>query len=220
MNLRVWWGAPSNWIQTYSSPNWITKSFAKKYAPWTPTTYYLFFPVDNYEFYWNIPLDKFMDKMRLAYQDFWDTNRLKQAEEKNMTATQVTTLASIVEKEVIHDKELPTVAGVYLNRLKINMPLQADPTLVFAMRDFDAKRVNNTHKEFDSPYNTYMHAGLPPGPKFVCPEKINSMCRAECRWQRTTFTFCANPDLSGYSIFSKTYDDQKKIAGQYRKGAK
>ena len=124
-------------------------------------------------------------------------------------------LASIVEKECMKDKELQTVAGVYLNRLKIDMPLQADPTLVFALRDFDAKRVTNYHKDYESPYNTYKHTGLPPGP--IClpfKKSIDAVLNAE---EHDYLYFCANPDMSGYSVFSRTLDEQNKVANLYRK---
>ncbi len=173
------------------------------------------FIVDNYEFYWNTSLPKFMEKMNTAYAGFWNKDRQSKADAVHLSSTDVTTLASIVEKEVIRDKELPTVAGVYLNRLRIGMPLQADPTLIFALRDFDARRVNQRHKEYDSPYNTYMYAGLPPGP--ICmPRKksIDAVLNAE---ENDYLYFCANPDLSGYSIFSKSYEDQTKAAILYRK---
>jgi UPF0755 protein len=173
------------------------------------------FIVDNYEFYWNVSTDKFFQKMNTAYNEFWNTARKEQAKQINLSPAEVTVLASIVEKEVVHEKELPTVAGVYLNRLREGMPLQADPTLVFALRDFDAKRVNSKHKEYDSPFNTYLHTGLPPGP--ICmPRKksIDAVLNAE---QHDYLYFCANPDMSGYSVFSKTYKDQLKIAEEYRK---
>ena len=173
------------------------------------------FIVDNYEFFWNTSLQKFLAKEEDAYDDFWNADRLANAAAIHLTPEQVTTLASIVEKEVIHDKELPTVAGVYLNRLKIGMPLQADPTLVFALRDFEARRVNSRHKEYDSPYNTYLHAGLPPGP--ICmPRKksIDAVLNAETN---EYLYFCASPDMSGYSLFTKTYEEQIQNAAKYRK---
>ena len=173
------------------------------------------FIVDNYEFYWNTSMPKFFDKMTTAYNDFWNKDRRAKADAIHLSPIDATTLASIVEKEVIRDVELPTVAGVYLNRLRIGMPLQADPTLIFALRDFDARRVNSRHKEFDSPYNTYMYKGLPPG-QICMPRKksIDAVLNAE---DNQYLYFCANPDLSGYSIFSKTLEDQNKAAVMYRK---
>ena len=173
------------------------------------------FIVDNYEFYWNVSFDKFMEKLNTAYSQFWNVERNVKAKALNLTPEKVTTLASIVEKEVIFDKELTMVAGVYLNRLAIGMPLQADPTLVFALRDFDARRVNSTHKEYDSPYNTYMYAGLPPGP--ICMPRKKSMDAVLNYQQHRCLYFCANPDMSGNSIFSKTYEEQMNVAAKYRR---
>lgn len=177
-----------------------------------------FFIADNYEFYWdvqNTDMQKFMEVMTQANETFWTEERLKKAEQLNFTKTQVVTLASIVEKEVIFDKEMTTVAGVYLNRINIGMPLQADPTLVFATRDFDTRRVTNYHKEYDSPYNTYKHLGLPPGPICIPRKKsIDAVLNAD---EHKYLYFCANPDMSGYSIFSENYEQQMKVAAMYRK---
>ena len=173
------------------------------------------FITDNYEFYWNIPFPKFLDKMNFAYRNFWNEERKAKAQALHLSPTEVTTLASIVEKEVIRDKELPTVAGVYLNRLKIGMPLQADPTLVFALHDFSAQRVTSYHKEFDSFYNTYKHAGLPLGP--ICMPRKKSIDAVLNFEEHKFLYFCANPDMSGYSLFSVSYEDQMKVAAQYRR---
>lgn len=173
------------------------------------------FIVDNYEFYWNIPEEKFLAKMGDAYAAFWNKERKSKAVKLNLSEEEVTTLASIVEKEVIRDKELPTVAGVYLNRLKIGMPLQADPTLVFALKDFNAQRVTEYHKDYDSPYNTYKYAGLPPGP--ICMPRKKSIDAVLNFEKHDLIYFCANPDMSGYSIFTRTYEEQMKTAYQYRK---
>lgn len=173
------------------------------------------FIVDNYEFYWNVSMEKFVDKMEKAYDTYWNKERKDKAAALGMGPAQVTTLASIVEKEVIFDKEMVTVAGVYLNRIKIGMPLQADPTLVFALRDFTAQRVTSVHKDYDSPFNSYMYAGLPPGQ--ICMPRKKSIDAVLNHEEHQYLYFCANPDMSGYSIFSKTYEDQMRVAAQYRK---
>jgi UPF0755 protein len=173
------------------------------------------FIVDNYSFYWNTSLDIFLDKMKTAYNNFWTDERKAKAAALHLTPEEATTLASIVEKEVIRDKELPVVAGVYLNRLKIGMPLQADPTLVFAMRDFDAQRITSRHKEFDTPFNTYKYGGLPPG--LICMPRKKSIDAVLNFEQHNYLYFVANPDLSGYSIFSKTYQEQMHNAALYQK---
>jgi len=173
------------------------------------------FITDNYEFYWNISLDTFIVKMDRNYTNFWEGSRMAKAVKIGYKPSEITTLASITEKECMRDKELPIVAGVYLNRLKINMPLQADPTLVFALKDFDARRVTNYHKEYDSPYNTYMHTGLPPGP--ICMPRKKSIDAVLNANEHDYLYFCANPDMSGFSIFSKTLNEQNKVAALYRK---
>ncbi|MFN8310979.1 MAG: endolytic transglycosylase MltG [Chitinophagales bacterium] len=172
------------------------------------------FVTDNYEFKWNASFEEFLAVMKKAYDRFWNNERMAKAVKLGYQPSEIVTLASIVEKECIFDKELPTVAGVYLNRLKCNMPLQADPTLVFALRDFDARRVWNYHKEYDSPYNTYMYAGLPPGP--ICMPRKKSIDAVLNFQDHDYLYFCANPDMSGYSIFSKTLDEQNKVARMYR----
>ncbi|MBS1684576.1 MAG: endolytic transglycosylase MltG [Bacteroidetes bacterium] len=173
------------------------------------------FLTDNYEFKWNTHIEGFTERMDTYYDKYWQGARMTKAAALGYKPSEIITLASIVEKECIFDKELPTVASVYLNRLRINMPLQADPTLVFALRDFDARRVTNRHKEYDSPYNTYKYPGLPPGP--ICMPKKKSI-EAVLNHDDTEFLyFCANPDMSGYSVFSRTLDEQNKVAALYRK---
>ncbi len=173
------------------------------------------FIVDNYQCYWNISIDKLIDKLNTVYKKFWNEERKAKAAALHLSLSQVTTLASIVEKEVIRDKELPTVAGVYLNRLRIGMPLQADPTLVFALHDFTARRVTGYHKSFDTPYNTYKYAGLPPGP--ICMPHKKSIDAVLNYEEHEYLYFCANPELNGYSLFSKTYAQQMKVAAAYRR---
>jgi len=189
-------------------------SFCKQYGLDTSTilTHFL---VDNYEFYWTVSMDMFLERMNKSYNSFWNKDRLAKADAIHLSPTKVTILASIVEKEVMHDVEMARVAGVYMNRLRLGMPLQADPTLVFALHDFDAKRVNSYHKEYDSRYNTYKYAGLPPGP--VCMpyhKSIDAVLNAE---KNDFLYFCADPSLNGYSIFSKTLKEQMDVAAQYRK---
>ena len=123
----------------------------------------LFLP-DTYEFYWNTDAEGFVNRMFQEYNKFWNEERKQQAQSKGLTPVQVSILASIVNKETNMSDEMPRVAGVYLNRLKSNWLLQADPTLVFAWNDFTIKRVLDRHKEIESPYNTYKYPGLPPGP--------------------------------------------------------
>lgn len=164
---------------------------------------------------WDIDKNVLFDSFINVHERFWNEERIAEARVLNLTKNEVVILASIVEKECMVESELPTIAGVYLNRLRINMPLQADPTLKFAARVFDAKRVNNTHKAIESDYNTYKHYGLPPGP--IClPRKksIDAVLNAD---RHDYLYFCANPDMSGNSVFSKTLEEQNKVAVEYRK---
>lgn len=169
---------------------------------------------DTYEFYWDTPAEKVYARLANYYNRFWNEERKSQAMKRGLTPLQVMTLASIVEEESNKADERPTIASVYLNRLKLNMKLQADPTVKFAVRDFGLRRILNTHLEFDSPYNTYMYAGLPPGP-ITTPSK--SSIEAVLNASETDYLyFCAKEDFSGYHNFSSKYRDHIKNARKYQ----
>jgi UPF0755 protein len=119
---------------------------------------------NTYEVYWDVTSEALIERMHNEYEKFWTDERMRKADSLGLDASQVTILASIVQAEVSQNEELPVVAGLYLNRLRKNMFLQADPTLVYGIGDFSIRRVLNVHKEIDSPYNTYRNLGLPPGP--------------------------------------------------------
>lgn len=123
----------------------------------------MFIP-NTYEIYWNVSVAQFMERMKKEYDRFWTPERLRKAEALSLTPVEVSVLASIVEEETAYRPEFPVVAGLYLNRLKKNMLLQADPTLKFAAGDVTLKRILFKHMEIESPYNTYKYPGLPPGP--------------------------------------------------------
>jgi UPF0755 protein len=160
---------------------------------------------NTYEVYWNLSPESFMERMLLEHKNFWkQKDRLAKAKAMGMTPEEVYTLASIVEKETLSGDEKPIIAGTYLNRIKIGMRLQADPTVVFATRDFTTKRVTNYHTSFDSPFNTYMYAGLPPGP--IAMASISSI-DAVLNFDKNNYTyFCAIGDGSGRHAFAETYD--------------
>lgn len=174
----------------------------------------LFIP-NTYEFYWNISPDDFVEKMINEYKRFWNEERIKKAEDKGMTAIEVSILASIVDKETTKTSEIPRIAGVYINRLKNNWLLQADPTLIFAVGDFEIKRVLDTHKKIESPYNTYKYKGLPPGP--ICIPSIAAIDGVLNAENHKYFYFCAKDDLSGYHVFAKNLKEHNKNAEKYRK---
>jgi len=173
----------------------------------------LFVP-DSYEVYWTISPEELMEKMGKAYQRFWDSNRLEAAKKLGFSPAQVMTIASIVQSETNKKDEMPRVASVYLNRLRQNMPLQADPTVVFAVGDFSIKRVLSGHKEKDSPYNTYKYNGLPPGPIAISIKPaIDAVLHPE---QHDFLFFCAREDFSGYHNFTKDFNEHLKNARIYQ----
>lgn len=189
-------------------------TFCARYDLDTETILTRFIP-DNYELYWTTRPAEVFSKLNAGYQAFWKEDRLAKAKQKGLTPVEVYILASIVQRESVKKSDMPLIASVYLNRLKIGMALQADPTLIYATRDFNANRVNATHKEVESPYNTYKHTGLPPGP--ICmPSKaaLDGVLNAP---ETDYLYFCANPDLSGYSVFSKNFEAHLKIARLYQR---
>jgi UPF0755 protein len=152
--------------------------------------------------------------MYTEYQKFWLGKRSTRAAEIGMTPTEVIILASIVEKETNIDSEKPIIAGLYMNRLKNNWLLQADPTLVYAHGDFKITRVLNIHKEIESPYNTYKYGGLPPGP--ICIPSIASIDAVLFYDENEYFFMCANDDLSGNHVFAKTVHQHNQNARKYQ----
>ena len=173
----------------------------------------LFLP-DTYEFYWNTDAEGFVVRMFQEYNKFWTEERKQQAQTKGLTPIQVSTLASIVNKETNMTDEMPRVAGVYINRLKNNWLLQADPTLIFAWNDYSIKRVLDRHKEIESPYNTYKYAGLPPGP--ICIPSIAALKAVLNSEDHHYFYFCAKEDFSGYHNFAKTLSEHNRNAARYQ----
>ena len=173
----------------------------------------LFLP-DTYEFYWNTDAKGFVYRMYQEYNKFWNVERKLKAMEKGLTPIQVSTLASIVNKETNMTDEMPRVAGVYINRLKNNWLLQADPTLVFAWNDYEIRRVLDYHKQIESPYNTYKYAGLPPGP--ICIPSIAAVKAVLNAEEHHYFYFCAKEDFSGYHNFAKTLTEHNRNAAKYQ----
>jgi UPF0755 protein len=180
----------------------------------TETLMSVFVP-NSYEFFWNATPQEFLERMLRESDAFWTKNgRDSLATAHGLSRAQVYTLASIVERETNQNEEKPRVAGVYLNRLRIGMLLQADPTCVFATRDFDATRVLDYHKTFDSPYNTYLYPGLPPGP--ISMASIASIDAVLLPEQHDYLYFCARPDNSGFHAFAKTLSQHNVNANLYR----
>ena len=175
----------------------------------------LFIP-NTYEFYWNTSVEGFVNRMVKEYSSFWNSSRKKKAAAIKLNYYQVSALASIVEKEQnIKRDERPEIAGLYLNRLKKRMKLESDPTLIFALNDFSIKRVLNKDKKVDSPYNTYKHKGLPPGP--ICIPSINAIDAVLNASDNKYIFMCAKEDFSGYHNFAKTYAKHLINARKYQK---
>lgn len=178
----------------------------------------MFIP-NTYEFYWNVSPTKFRDKLAKEYKRFWNEERQAKAKALDMTPQQVTALAAIVHEETAKVSERPRVAGVYLNRLKQEMPLQADPTVIYALKresgDFDQviKRVLFNDLKINSPYNTYIHTGLPPGP-ISMPDisAIDAVLNAE---KHDYIYFCASVEKIGYHDFAATYEAHQVNAKKY-----
>ncbi len=173
----------------------------------------MFIP-NTYELWWNTSAEGLFDRMYREYQSFWTEERKQKAQNLGLTQKEVSTLASIVQAESQKSDERPKIAGVYLNRMKIGMALQADPTLVYATGDFTLKRILNIHKEIESPYNTYKYTGLPPGP-INLPDinSLNAVLNAE---EHQYMYFCAKEDFSGYHAFAVTYNEHINNARRYQ----
>lgn len=173
----------------------------------------LFIP-DTYQVYWTACPREIISRMKKAYDAFWSDDNLRKADSLGLTALEVSTLASIVVAETNFVQEMPLVAGVYLNRLRIGMRLQADPTVAFCF-DYRPERILKKHLEADSPYNTYKHPGLPPGPICVpSRESLEAVLNPDCGGGN--LYFCANPDFSGKHIFAKTLKEHNVNARAFQ----
>jgi UPF0755 protein len=178
----------------------------------------MFIP-NTYEVYWNTSAVKFRDKMIKEYHNFWTAERIAKAEKQGLTPVQATILASIVHKESVKKDERPRIAGVYLNRLRLAMPLQADPTVIYALKlkanDFDQviKRVFYNDLIMKSPYNTYVNVGLPPGP--IAMPDITALEAVLNPEKHDYIYFCASVDRFGYHEFASTYEQHQVNAKKY-----
>jgi len=174
----------------------------------------LFLP-ETYELYWNTPLPDLMSKVEGTYNKLWNNARKQKAKQCKLTQAEVIILASIVQCESAIEDEQEKIAGVYINRMQKNMPLQADPTLLYAIGDFNRQRVLNDDKDINSPYNSYKNKGLPPGP--ICLPYTQAI-DAVLNYKRHNYVFfCAKPALNGYSDYSETYEQHRKFAEAYQK---
>lgn len=173
----------------------------------------MFIP-NTYQVYYDVSPDDLIERMHQEYETFWSEENLALAAKTGLTPVEVSTLASIVQAESIKPEEAPVIAGLYVNRLRKGIALQADPTLKFALGDFSLKRILNVHKDIDSPYNTYMHAGLPPGP--ISMPEITSL-QAVLNYTPSDYLYmCAKEDFSGYHNFTADYQQHLRNASRYQ----
>lgn len=181
----------------------------------TRETFKTMFLPNTYEVFWNISAEQLLNRMHKEYLSFWTEERKQKADMLGMSLAEVVTLASIVESESRFFEESPVIAGLYLNRLRIGMPLQADPTVVYAVGDFTIKRVLNKDKEIDSPYNTYRYAGLPPGPIRMADIRAID---AVLNYDKNDYLYmCAKEDFSGYHHFTASYAEHQRNAVRYQR---
>ena len=169
---------------------------------------------DTYEVYWNVSPKNLTNKMYSEYKKFWNSERIAKLENINLNEKEAIVLASIVASETRMLDEADRVAGLYINRLRKNMRLQADPTLIFAANDFTIRRVLNKHKKIKSPYNTYIHKGLPPGPIRLVPKQYID---AVLNYEEHNFIYmCAKEDFSGYHAFATNLSDHNRNARKFQ----
>jgi UPF0755 protein len=187
--------------------------FTSKYGFSKETILTMFIP-NTYRMQWSTSAEEVMQRMADEYKQFWNDERKQKAKNVGLSQSKVAVLASIVQAEQSrHRDEQPRIAGLYLNRLRVGMPLQSDPTLIFAMGDFTINRVLNKDKEIESPYNTYKYSGLPPGP-INLPEisALDAVLNAE---KHNYIYMCAKPDFSGYHNFASNYAQHLIYAREY-----
>lgn len=177
--------------------------------------FFSMFVPNTYEIYWNTKPEEIIDRFSKEYEKFWNAERRAKADSLGMTIQEVSTLASIVKGEALHVDEMPKIAGLYINRLKKGMLLQADPTVIFANNDFTIRRVLNRHLTIDNPYNTYRFKGLPPGP--IMMPSIASIDAVLNYDQHPYIYMCAKDDFSGYHLYAETVAEHLINARKFQK---
>ncbi len=176
------------------------------------TLFSMFVP-DSYEFYWTVTPEEFVKRMKREYDRFWTPERDAKRKRSGLSRLEVMTLASIVYEETRKTDEMPRIAGVYVNRLRKGIPLQADPTVKYAMQDFGLRRILYKHLKYPSPYNTYINKGLPPSP--ICMPGKNAI-DAVLDFERHDYIFfCARPTFDGYHNFARTLSEHNANARAY-----
>lgn len=180
---------------------------------YTPQTIMTAFISNTYEIFWTSEPEDLLARMLKEHDKFWNDDRLAKAKKLGLTPEQVYTIASIVEKETLASSEKSRIAGVYINRFHQNWKLEADPTVVYATRQWDLRRILLSHLATDSPYNTYKYAGLPPGPIYL-PQYTTLDATLDAESHNYMF-FCASPDNSGTHVFAETLAQHNANAANY-----
>lgn len=176
------------------------------------TLFSMFIP-DTYEFYWTVTPEEFVRRMKREYDRFWTPERDARRSRSGLSRLEVMTLASIVYEETRKTDEMPRIAGVYINRLRRGIPLQADPTVKYAMQDFGLRRILHRHLKTPSPYNTYVNKGLPPSP--ICMPGKNAIDAVLNFEHHDYIFFCARPTFDGYHNFARTLREHNANARAY-----
>jgi UPF0755 protein len=194
-------------VKTFNNPE-----ICSKYGLDTNTVVTVLIP-NTYEVYWNVTPEEFLDKMYSESKKFWTEERLGKAKAMNLSTTEVLTLASIVDAETENSKEKPVIAGVYINRLHVGMPLQSCPTVKYALREFGLHRVYDKMLRTPSPYNTYINKGLPPSPiRIATVEGIDAVLNYT---KHNYLYMCAKEDLSGTHNFASSFSEHNANAKRY-----
>lgn len=181
----------------------------------TPESWMGIFIPNTYRFFWNTDADQFIKRIKTEYENFWTGDRDSKREAMGFTRNEIMAMAAIVQGETFKVDEMPRVAGVYMNRIKRGMKLQADPTVIYALGQPDLKRVLKKHLKTDSPYNTYKYAGLPPGPIRIPSIQAIDAC---LNYEENKFLyFCAKDDFSGYHAFATSYSQHLQNARRYQR---
>ena len=193
----------------------LTSEETCKHMGYDTCTIAAMFVPNTYDVYWNMSIEDLLERMKKEHDRFWKGDREAKAAKMQLTPVEVATIASIIDEETSNNAEKPMIAGMYLNRLKAGMPLRADPTIKFALKQFELKRIYNKLLTTDSPYNTYQHQGLPPGPiKIASIKGIDAVLNYV---DHNYLYMCAKEDFSGTHNFAHTYQEHLKNAAKYTK---
>ena len=201
-------------VDSASVASFLDSSDSLSRYGFTPENVFAMFLPDTYQMYWTATVTQIFDRMKKEYDAFWNPDRLAKAKDQKLSQMQVSIVASIVSGETLKSFEYPKIAGVYLNRYRKGMKLQADPTVAFC-HGYTLDRILKKHLTVDSPYNTYKYAGLPPAPINVPPKAcIDAVLNPD---KHGYIYFCASPEFDGTHRFAVTFTEHKKNAKEFQR---